>query len=147
VVDAKGCHRGHAVRSRGRSGCGLDRRVTLDTDRVHPKRTTLWPHALPLHGTFLSRDDRTSHSVGDRHFFRQFLQLARTRSFYTHRWLEHLVGHGASVGEILIALTSAFGVKRTCPFALHMSANDPKRTSERQRAICDALFFTARLYA
>jgi hypothetical protein len=24
---------------------------------------------------------------------------------------------------------STFGPKRTCPFALHMSANDPKRTS------------------
>src|SRR5262245_9800051 len=26
-------------------------------------------------------------------------------------------------------LMSLSGVKRTCPFALHMSANDPKRTS------------------
>src|SRR6478609_6744043 len=32
------------------------------------------------------------------------------------------------------------GVKRTCPFALHMSANDPKRTC-RSRGTCRYLCF------
>jgi hypothetical protein len=29
---------------------------------------------------------------------------------------------------------SAFGVKRTWPIAVHMSAYDPKRTSDRRRS-------------
>ena len=37
---------------------------------------------------------------------------------------------------------SAFGTKRTCPFALHMSANDPKRTlRSARRARCTASAF------
>jgi hypothetical protein len=36
----------------------------------------------------------------------------------------------------LLALSVCFwGVKRTCPFALHMSANDPKRTSVLQKLL------------
>jgi hypothetical protein len=37
---------------------------------------------------------------------------------------------------------SAFDTKRTCPFALHMSANDPKRTlRSARRARCTASAF------
>jgi hypothetical protein len=35
----------------------------------------------------------------------------------------------------LFALSPLFGVKRTCRFALQMSANDPKRTVNRRRGM------------
>jgi hypothetical protein len=41
----------------------------------------------------------------------------------------------------VVAIDVAFGVKRTCPFALHTSAFDPKRTllSSERHNICTRL--------
>jgi hypothetical protein len=50
------------------------------------------------------------------------------RSCAAHVHFREESRHDHSRGACLL-LRSLLGVKRTCPFALHMSANDPKRTS------------------
>jgi hypothetical protein len=66
------------------------------------------------------------------------------RTSYLHVWMSaigpkrtslvapHMSAFGGKADMALCGnslLRSLLGVKRTCPFALHMSANDPKRTS------------------
>ena len=80
----------------------LDRRAHLDGNRVHSECKALRTYPVPLHGTLLSRHDRPGAGAGFGYRFCRLLRMASFGSSHSRRKQDHLVGHRAGVGKILV---------------------------------------------
>ncbi len=81
----------------------LDRRAHPDGRGVYSEFEAMRAHPLPLHGTLLSRHGGAGARACVRHRFRRSLCMACFGRSHSWRKRDHLVGHGAGVGKILVA--------------------------------------------
>ena len=87
----------------------------VDGDRLSPKRSAVWPNALPIYRSLLPRDGGSGADRRRRNCCSQPLWLARARRFHSWWGLCHLVGNRASVGQILDALKLIFREASSSP--------------------------------
>jgi len=102
MVDSSGRHSCRSISPGACSSRDLDIRAHLDGDGVHSECKALRTHPLPLHGTLLSCHDCPRARPCFGHRFRRFLRMACFGCFYSCGKQDHLVGHGAGVGKILV---------------------------------------------
>ena len=102
VVDSSGRHSCRFVRLDAYSSRHLDHRSDLDGHGVHSECKTVRSHALPLHGTFLSRHDRTGARAWLGHRIRRNLWMDCVGRPHYRRRQSHLVGDRAGVGKVLV---------------------------------------------
>jgi len=102
VVGSSSCHCCRSVSPGACSNRHLDHRAHLDGDGVHSECKEMRTHPLPLHGTLLSRHDRTGARACFESGFRRFLWMACIGCSYSCRKQDHLVGYRAGVGKILV---------------------------------------------
>src|SRR5215831_3307716 len=81
----------------------VDRRARLDGYSVHSELKTVPTDPLPLHGTLLSRDDRTGARACFGCHSRWLLWMAFIGGSHSWRKHDHLVGHRKGVGKIFLA--------------------------------------------
>lgn len=102
MVDSASCGTDRPIRAYPGSNRCLDRRTDLDGRRLHSQCKAVRAHPLPLHGTLLSRHDRSSACARLGLGSCRFLRLAYPGRSHS-RWKQaHLVGKRAGVGEILL---------------------------------------------
>ena len=73
-------------------------------DRVPTERSPVWSNALPIYRSLLPRDGGSGGDRRRRNCASDPLWLARARRLHSWWRVCHLVGHGASVGQVLHAL-------------------------------------------
>ena len=113
---------GAHVASRG----DLDCRADLDGRRMYFELASLRPDTLPLHWPLLSRDDRAGSCPRGRRSPRRPVGMAGSRRAHSRRKWDHLVGHRAGVGKVLLKHN------RTGPLRLVGHA-PPRRTRNPSR--------------
>jgi hypothetical protein len=103
VVDSSSRHRCRIVGACARSNRDLDHRAHLDGYGMNPEFKTVRPNPLPLHGTLLPHRDRARSRAWFWCRVSRYLRLAYVGRLHSRRQQDHLVGHRACVGEILLA--------------------------------------------
>ena len=102
MVDSESSHGCGSFHPAARANRDMDYRARLDGYGVHSEFKTVRTDPLSLHGALLSGDDRTGARACFGCYSRGLLCMAfigGSHSWWKH---DHLVGHGKSVGKILV---------------------------------------------
>ena len=103
MVGPDGSHRGGSTGQCAIADGHLGHCPRVDGDRVSTERSPVWSNALPVHGSLLPRDGGSGGDRRRRNCASEPLWLARARRFHSWWRVCHLVGHRASVGQVLDA--------------------------------------------